>query len=154
MGSTCAVQFQGSSSSRRCIGWAAMRERISASQACGSTPFIFAVTMRLYMAAARCPPRSDPQNSHDFLPSAIPRSPRSAALLDRHTRPSSRNSVNAVQRVPIRPGPQSGRLRSIFAANRFGECFSGGLSGDGHDLRLPVPGQQFIKAVHRMGGDA
>ena len=44
-----------------------MRERTSASQACGSTPFIFAVTMRLYMAAARRPPRSDPQNSHDFL---------------------------------------------------------------------------------------
>src|SRR5712671_3684312 len=45
-----------------------MRERMSASQACGSTPFILAVTMRLYMAAARCPPRSDPQNSHDFRP--------------------------------------------------------------------------------------
>ena len=43
-----------------------MRERTSASQACGSTPFILAVTMRLYMAAARCLPRSDPQNSHDF----------------------------------------------------------------------------------------
>jgi hypothetical protein len=25
------------------------------------------------MVAARCPPRSDPQNSHDFLPRAIPR---------------------------------------------------------------------------------
>jgi hypothetical protein len=32
-----------------------MRERTSASQACGSIPFILAVTMRLYMAAARCP---------------------------------------------------------------------------------------------------
>ena len=29
-------------------------------------PFILAVTMRLYIAAARCPPRSDPQNSQDF----------------------------------------------------------------------------------------
>ena len=52
-----------------------MRERTSASQACGSTPFILAVTMRLYMAAARCPPRSDPQNSHDFLPRAMPLQP-------------------------------------------------------------------------------
>jgi hypothetical protein len=58
-----------------------MRERTSASHAWGSTPFIFAVTTRLYMAAARCPPRSDPQNSHDFRPKATPRSPRSAALL-------------------------------------------------------------------------
>ena len=33
------------------------------------------------MAAARRPPRSDPQNSQDFRPSATPRSPRSAALL-------------------------------------------------------------------------
>ena len=41
-----------------------MRESTSASHACGSTPFIFAVTMRLYMAAARWPPRSDPQNNH------------------------------------------------------------------------------------------
>jgi hypothetical protein len=46
-----------------------MRARISVSQACGSTPFILAVTIRLNMAAARRPPRSDPQNSHDFLPS-------------------------------------------------------------------------------------
>ena len=30
-----------------------MRERTSASHACGSTPFIFAVTIRLYMSAAR-----------------------------------------------------------------------------------------------------
>ena len=32
------------------------------------------------MAAARRPPRSDPQNNQDFRPSATPRSPRSAAL--------------------------------------------------------------------------
>ena len=51
-----------------------MRARTSASQACGSTPFILAVTIRLYMAAARSPPRSEPQNSHDFLPRATPRS--------------------------------------------------------------------------------
>ena len=46
-------QFDGRSSSSRCAGWVAMRERTSASQACGSTPFILAVTMRLYMTAAR-----------------------------------------------------------------------------------------------------
>ena len=68
-------QFQGNSSSSRWAGWVAMRARTSASQACGSTPFILAVTMRLYMAAARCPPRSDPQNSHDFLPRAMPLQP-------------------------------------------------------------------------------
>ena len=36
------------------------------------------------MSAARRPPRSDPQNNHDFRPSATPRSPRSAAVLDMH----------------------------------------------------------------------
>ena len=57
------------------------------------------VMIRLYIAAARSPPRSEPQNSHDFLPSAIPRRPRSAALFDRQTRPSSRNNVKAGQRL-------------------------------------------------------
>src|SRR5258708_6974341 len=42
--------------------------------ACGSTPFILAVTTRLYMAAARRPPRSEPQKSQDFRPRAIARS--------------------------------------------------------------------------------
>src|SRR6202166_470833 len=57
--------------------------------------------MMLYMAAARCPPRSDPANSHDFLPRAIPRNARSAALFDKQMRPSSRKRVNAVQRLSI-----------------------------------------------------
>src|SRR4030088_1947137 len=57
--------------------------------------------MMLYMAAARCPPRSEPANSHDFLPSAIPRNARSAALLERQIRPSSRKRVNAVQRLSM-----------------------------------------------------
>src|SRR5665647_3902150 len=55
-------------------------------------PVSWTVTIRLYMAAARCPPRSDPQNSHDFLPRAMPRSPLSAALLER-TR-AGRNSTS------------------------------------------------------------
>src|SRR5580658_3191433 len=78
-----------------------MRLSTPASQACGSTPFILAVMMRLYMSAARRPPRSDPQNNHDFRPSATPRSPRSAALLDMQTRLSSRNSVKAGQRLSM-----------------------------------------------------
>ena len=78
-----------------------MRVKTSASHACGSTPFILAVTMRPYMAAARSPPQSEPQNSHDLRPRAIPRSPRSAALLERQTRPSSRNSVKAGQRLSM-----------------------------------------------------
>src|SRR6266705_2873375 len=36
----------------------------SASQACGSMLFILAVTIRLYMNAARSPPRSEPANNH------------------------------------------------------------------------------------------
>src|SRR5450759_1936561 len=42
--------------------------------------------MMLYIAAARCPPRSEPANSHDLRPKAIPRSARSAALFDRQIR--------------------------------------------------------------------
>jgi len=78
-----------------------MRARTSANHACGSTPFILQVTIRLYMAAARRPPRSDPQKSHDFRPRAIPLSPLSAALLERHTRPSSRNRVKLAHRFRI-----------------------------------------------------
>src|SRR5438874_9321209 len=55
--------------------------------------------MMLYMAAARCPPRSEPANNHDFRPKAMPRSALSAALFDRQIRPSSRKRVNAGQRL-------------------------------------------------------
>src|SRR6266404_1673420 len=92
-------QFQGSSSSSLWTGCSAIRARTSASQACGSTSFILAVTMMLYMAAARCPPRSEPANNHDFRPKAMPRSALSAALFDRQIRPSSRKRVNAGQRL-------------------------------------------------------
>jgi hypothetical protein len=34
--------------------------------------FIFAVTISVYMTAALSPPRSEPANSQDFLPSATP----------------------------------------------------------------------------------
>jgi hypothetical protein len=43
------------------IGDAAQK---SASHACGSTPLSFAVAIRVYIAAARSPPRSEPANSH------------------------------------------------------------------------------------------
>ena len=82
-------------------GCEAMRASTSASQACGSTSLSFAVTISEYMAAARSPPRSEPANSHDFLPRAIPRNARSAALFDRHTRPSSRKRVNDAQRLSM-----------------------------------------------------
>src|SRR5450631_2286877 len=92
-------QFHGNNSASRWTGCSAMRARTSASHACGSTSFIFAVTIRLYMTAARSPPRSEPAKSHAFLPSAMPRRALSAALLLRQMRPSSRNRVNASQRL-------------------------------------------------------
>ena len=73
-----ALQFQGRNSSSLCAGWSAIRVRTSASQACGSMSFIFAETMRLYIFAARNPPRSEPANSQDFRPRAMPLSARSA----------------------------------------------------------------------------
>ena len=45
-----------------------MRPSTSASQACGSTSFSFAVTIRLLKYAARWPPRFAPAKSHAFLP--------------------------------------------------------------------------------------
>src|SRR3546814_855985 len=91
-------QFPGSRSSLCRIGCVAMRASASASQAWGTTSVRPAVAIRLYMTAARWPPRSEPQNSQDFRPNAMPRRARSAALLERQTRPSSRNRVKAVQR--------------------------------------------------------
>jgi hypothetical protein len=65
----------------------------------GSMSFIFAETISEYITAARCPPRSDPAKSHDFLPRAIPRRTRSAASFVMQIRPSSRYLVNAAQRL-------------------------------------------------------
>jgi hypothetical protein len=50
---TLGIQFHGSNSSSRWAGWVAILASVSASQACGSTLFILAVTIRLYIAAAR-----------------------------------------------------------------------------------------------------
>ena len=79
-----------------------MRRKTSASQACGPMPLSLAVAIRVYIAAARSPPRSEPANSHDRRPSAMPRNARSAALLLRQIRPSSRKRVKAGQRLAVR----------------------------------------------------
>jgi hypothetical protein len=47
--------------------------RVLASQRAGSSPLSSAIANRLWMAAARRPARSEPANSHFFLPMAIGR---------------------------------------------------------------------------------
>ena len=47
-----------------------MRASTSVSQTWGSMPLILQLMIRLYIAAALGPPRSEPQKSHDFLPRA------------------------------------------------------------------------------------
>ena len=96
-----SFQFHGRSSWSWLCGVPAMRPRTSASQACGSILLSLAVPMSVYIAAARTPPRSEPQNSHDFLPRAIPRSALSAALFERQMRPSSRKRAKRSYRVSI-----------------------------------------------------
>ena len=96
-------------------GCPAMRARTSASQACGSTPFILAVTIRLYSAAARCPPRSEPANNHARRPRAIPRNARSAALLLRQMRPSSRKRVKVSLDLPRFSGEALAHLAACFS---------------------------------------
>ncbi len=61
---------------------AAILARTSASP----TSLSLAVWMSVCLTAARSAPRSDPANSHDFLPSDRPRSARSAALSVRQMR--------------------------------------------------------------------
>jgi hypothetical protein len=46
-----------------------------------------AVTIRLYMKAARVPPRTESANNHDLCPGAMPRNARSAALSVRQIPP-------------------------------------------------------------------
>src|SRR3546814_1877278 len=74
-----------------------MRASTSASHACGSTSLRRAVAMSVYMNAARSPPRSEPANSHDFLPRAMPLSARSAALFVRQMRPRSEEHTSELQ---------------------------------------------------------
>ncbi len=66
-----------------------------------SMSFSLAVTIKVTMKAVRSPPRSDPANSHALRPRAMPRNARSAALLVRQIRPSSKNRVKAPQRPSL-----------------------------------------------------
>src|SRR5438477_408175 len=91
-----------------------MRRRTSASQACGSMPLSFAVTIRVYIAAARSPPRSEPANSHDRRPSAMPRSARSAAVSRGQMQPASRKRAKATQRLRW-PAIAFGTPRGVYA---------------------------------------
>lgn len=70
-------QFHGRSSSRQPTGWSAIRPRTSASQAWGSTSLSRQVSISELATAARYPPRSEPQNSHDLRPSGTQRTARS-----------------------------------------------------------------------------
>ena len=63
---------------RQVWGMSLTRASTLASHVWGSTSLSFAVVIRPYMIAARCPPRSDPQNSHAFRPKAILREHRRA----------------------------------------------------------------------------
>jgi len=64
-------------------------------------PLSVAVAIKVYIAAARSPPRSDLANSHARRPRATPRKARSAALFDKQMRPSSRKRVKAGQRLSM-----------------------------------------------------
>jgi hypothetical protein len=76
-------------------GREATRERTSASQACGSTPFIFAETMRLYVASARWPS----SNCAVFRLIQLRSRPRPQRLEDLSGRMSSRRSSAPSPRV-------------------------------------------------------
>ena len=49
-----------------------MRESTSASQACGLMSLSLAVAIRVYAAAARSPPRSEPANNQARRPRVMP----------------------------------------------------------------------------------
>jgi hypothetical protein len=66
-------------------------------------PLSLAVSISVNIATARSPPRSEPANSQALRPIAMPRSARSAALLVRQIRPSSRKPAKAGQRLSKPP---------------------------------------------------
>jgi hypothetical protein len=59
------------------------------------------VTIRVYMKAARSPPRSEPAKSQDFRPRAMPRSARSAALFVRQIRQDRQAEIDAFLGVAL-----------------------------------------------------
>ena len=81
------VRRAGSAGCRQC-GRARRR-----GHAWGSTSLSLAAPMRVYIAAARLPPRSEPANKHDFRPRAIPLSALSVASFERQMRPPPRRQV-------------------------------------------------------------
>lgn len=99
------------------------RVRTSACRVYGSMSFILAVTMRVYVALARSPPRSEPAKSHDFLPKATPRRARSTALFVRQMRPSSRNAVKACHR------PSFSNMELMVMSRKWWKLFGGAISG-------------------------
>ena len=74
------------------MGWAAMRERTSVSQAKGSTLARWQEATKLRNPAAVLPPWSLPKNIQLFRPTATLRMARSVALLSISRSPSSQSS--------------------------------------------------------------
>lgn len=92
---------QGSSSCRRDAGRSAIRARMSASRALGSTSFRRQVVIIVSMMAARSAPRRLPAKVQLRLPNAMPRNALSAALLLRQILPSSRKRAKSSQRLSM-----------------------------------------------------
>ena len=92
-------QFQG----RSCSSWWLLvlpetrRSSTSVSQASGSTPFNFAVPIRVIAIAQCSAAPSDPANKAFFRATATPFMPRSTTLVSISSRPSSRNSTRPDQ---------------------------------------------------------
>lgn len=126
---------------------------MSASQACGSSPFILAVSMRVIALASVSPPLSEPAKSQFFRPMPIGRMARSAGLLSMPTRPSSRKSSKDglgeiapawnAQQLGLGPGLEGSHhgagvllARSLAQRRRL----TGDLALDIVDLADPVEG--------------
>ena len=149
------IQFRGSSSSNRWAGWAAMRERTSLSQACGSTPFILAVTIRLYIERRAVRRDRIRKTATTFFPGRSP-----AALARRHCW----TSIHSTQPNPTRrPTPEEdttppyGDLASRASVLQAGEPPRQGLVGQtliasyqqssAIAPQLKLTARQFIEAV-------
>lgn len=138
---SAGFQFRGSKSCRRETGVSAVRAMTSARHAWGSMSLSLAVPIKVYNAAARWPPRSEPAKSLDFRPRATPRRERSAALFDRQTRPSLRHRA--------KPGRARarGRKRSPHSQTAGPERPSGkGAAPQFPCLAFPWSGQPALPA--------
>jgi hypothetical protein len=133
-----------------------MRRKTSASQACGPMPLSLAVAMRVYIAAARSPPRSEPANSHDRRPSAMPRNGRPAARLvpgvvgyvRRVLRDSELPSLSIVVQKQTAQRPLgSSLILSVNLVPRRAQA------RDAVALEIAFPGEEFVhrKLVHPAG---